>query len=62
MRLVDSLAAMESGSNAEHEQHFIINHPPSLSGLVTEPTIVLGTGGTIALWYLPGALAQPTQV
>ncbi|KAI6144297.1 hypothetical protein BKA82DRAFT_4016992 [Pisolithus tinctorius] len=36
-------------------------HPSSLTGFVDEPTVILGTGNTIALWYLPGAITNDLQ-
>ncbi|KIM57857.1 hypothetical protein SCLCIDRAFT_28492 [Scleroderma citrinum Foug A] len=62
VRLSESLAAMEPGTNVEREKVFVMKISPAFSGLVDKPTIILGEGGTVALWYLPGALAQPMQV
>ena len=62
VRLSESLAAMEPGTNVEREKVFVTKISPAFSGLVDKPTIILGEGGTVALWYLTGALAQPMQV
>jgi len=62
LRLVEALAAMEPGTNMDREQSFLSKFAPKLSGVLDEPSIILGEGGTVALWYLPGALARPTQV
>jgi len=62
LRLAESLAAMEPGTNVDREQSVLSKFAPTLSGVLDEPSIILGEGGTVALWYLPGALACPTQV
>ena len=62
LRLAEALAAMEPGTNMDREQSFLSKFAPTLSGVLDEPSIILGEGGTVALWYLPGALACPTQV
>ena len=62
LRLAEALAAMEPGTNMDREQSFLSKFAPTLSGVLDEPSIILGEGGTVALWYLPGALARPTQV
>ena len=53
---------MQSGTNEEQEMRVLRRHPSSLSGLLDHPTIILGEGNTIALWYLPSALAPCMQV
>ena len=53
---------MEPGTIADREQTFLNKFPATISGLIDEPAVILGEGGTVALWYLPGALAHPTQV
>jgi len=53
---------MQSGTNEQQEIRVLCRHPSSLSGTLSQPTIILGDGDTIALWYLPGALAPCIQV
>jgi len=62
IRLAESLASMEPGTTVDREQTFVNKFPATISGLIDEPAVILGEGGTVALWYLPGALACPTQV
>ena len=62
VRLAESLAPMEPGNNGEREDMFIRKFSPTMCGLLNEPTVILSKGGIVALWYLPGALARPTQV
>jgi len=62
IQLAESLASMEPGTIADREQTFLNKFPATISGLIDEPAVILGEGGTVALWYLPGALACPTQV
>jgi len=62
IRLAESLASMEPGTTADREQAFLTKFPATISGLIDEPAMILGEGGIVALWYLPGALARPTQV
>ncbi|KIM63802.1 hypothetical protein SCLCIDRAFT_23971 [Scleroderma citrinum Foug A] len=61
VRLAESLAPMEPGNNGEREDMFIRKFSPTMCGLLDEPAVILGEGGIVALWYLPGALARPTQ-
>ncbi|KAL4075121.1 hypothetical protein V8B97DRAFT_2022177 [Scleroderma yunnanense] len=62
MQLEDALGSKEAGIDSEQEAHLILNYPPSGQGeLLTCPTVVLGNGGTIALWYLPNALSCAAQ-
>ncbi|KIM64054.1 hypothetical protein SCLCIDRAFT_45585, partial [Scleroderma citrinum Foug A] len=60
-RLLESLTFMQPGTNEEQESRVLQKHPSSLSGMLDHPTIILGEGDTIALWYLPGALAPCIQ-
>jgi len=53
---------MQSGTNEQQEIRVLRRHPSSLTGTLSQPTIILGEGDTIALWYLPGALARCIQV
>ena len=62
IRLLESLTSMQPGTNEEQESRVLQKHPSSLSGMLDCPTIILGEGDTIALWYLPGALAPCIQV
>ncbi|KAL4061766.1 hypothetical protein J3A83DRAFT_4374572 [Scleroderma citrinum] len=63
MWLEDALDSKEAGIDSEQEACLILNYPPSGQGeLLTCPTVVLGNGGTIALWYLPNASSHTTQV
>lgn len=62
MRLAESLSAKESGLNLDREARLLDAHPPCLSGYLDKPGIILGEGGTIALWYLPGAIGRQMQV
>ena len=59
---MESLSSMEPGTIADKEQALLRKFPTTICGLLDEPTIILGEGGTVALWYLPGALSRPTQV
>ena len=60
IQLAESLASMEPGTTTDREQTFLNKFPATISGLIDEPAVILGEGGTVALWYLPGALARPT--
>ena len=62
VRLAESLAPMEPRNNGEREDMFIRKFSPTTCGLLDEPMVILGEGGIVVLWYLPGALARPTQV
>ncbi|KIM65640.1 hypothetical protein SCLCIDRAFT_112433, partial [Scleroderma citrinum Foug A] len=62
IRLAESLGAMQSGTKEDEEIKVLHRHPSSLNGLINRPTIILGEGNTIALWYLPGVLASCIQV
>ena len=62
VRLAESLATMEPGTTVDREQAFLTKFPPTICSLLDEPSVVLGEGGIVALWYLPGALSRPTQV
>ena len=68
IRLSKGLSAMESGTDLKWEAHLLESHPPAISGIgdvpaiLSEPSIILGEGDSIALWYLPGVLAKPIQV
>ncbi|KIM56178.1 hypothetical protein SCLCIDRAFT_133151, partial [Scleroderma citrinum Foug A] len=61
IRLSESLTPMQPGMNEEQENRVLQQHPSSLSGMLDHPTIILGEGDTIAMWYLPGALAPCLQ-
>ncbi|KAL4074549.1 hypothetical protein V8B97DRAFT_2022768 [Scleroderma yunnanense] len=44
------------------EAYFILHHLPSEKGeLLTCPTVILGSGGTITLWYLLNSLSCSTK-
>jgi len=60
--LAESLASMEPGTITDREQAFLTKFSATISGLIDEPVMILGEGGIVALWYLCGALACPTQV
>jgi len=62
IRLDEALAPMEPGSNLDWEARLVKNFPSSITGLVDKPAIILGEGGTIVLWYIPGAIARLIQV
>ncbi|KAL4075202.1 hypothetical protein V8B97DRAFT_2022218 [Scleroderma yunnanense] len=65
IRLCKSLAPLESGAELDQEGCLLDRHPPAITGIggipaiISESAIILGEGDTIALWYLPGALARP---
>ncbi|KIM53472.1 hypothetical protein SCLCIDRAFT_31881 [Scleroderma citrinum Foug A] len=58
---------MESGTDLKQEACLLESHPPAISGIgnvpaiLLEPSIILGEGDSITLWYLPGALTKPIQ-
>ncbi|KIN95195.1 hypothetical protein M404DRAFT_34387 [Pisolithus tinctorius Marx 270] len=52
---------MELGVDETWEAGHLAVHPSSLTGFVDEPMVILGTGDTIALWYLPGAITNDLQ-
>ncbi|KIM60371.1 hypothetical protein SCLCIDRAFT_54569, partial [Scleroderma citrinum Foug A] len=67
IRLSEGLSAMESGTDLKREARLLESHPPAISGIsdvpaiLSEPSIILGEGDSITLWYLPRALAKPIQ-
>ncbi|KIM58942.1 hypothetical protein SCLCIDRAFT_127238, partial [Scleroderma citrinum Foug A] len=67
-RLAKDLGHKESGVAVDQEAAFLVKHPTGItphegfSPVLDKPTIILGEGDTIVLWYLPGALANNTQV
>ena len=68
IRLSEGMSAMESGTDLKQEACLLESHPPAISGIgdipaiLSEPSIILGEGDSITLWYLPGALGKPIQV
>ena len=62
MRLEESLSPLEQGANLLWEAWLVKNFLSLISGMLDTPTVILGEDGTIALWYLPGAIAQPIEV
>ena len=62
MRLEESLSPLEQGANLLWEARLVKNFPSLITGMLDTPTVILGEGGTIALWYLPGAIARPIEV
>ena len=68
IRLSEGLSAMESRTDLKWEARLLESHPPVISGIsnvpaiLSEPSIILGEDDSIALWYLPRALAKPIQV
>ena len=68
IRLSKGLSTMESRTDLKWEAHLLESHPPVIStisdvpAILSEPSIILGKGHSIALWYLPRALAKPIQV
>ncbi|KAI6139437.1 hypothetical protein BKA82DRAFT_25549 [Pisolithus tinctorius] len=62
IRLSERLSAMELGVDETQEVGHLAAHPSSLTSFVDEPMVILGTGNTIALWYLPGAITNDLQV
>ena len=53
---------MESGTKLEKEVQLLAKYPSLLSGYIDRPTVILDEGGTIAVWYLPGAVSRTMQV
>lgn len=64
VRYAEALAQGESGISNEREESLLRRFPPGNGGTVylERPAIVVGTEGTILLWYLPGALTPTMQV
>ncbi|KIM55633.1 hypothetical protein SCLCIDRAFT_30183 [Scleroderma citrinum Foug A] len=66
-RLAEDLGHKESGVAVDQEAAFLVKHPTGITPhegfppVLDKPTIILGEGDTIVLWYLPGALANNTQ-
>ena len=60
--LAEVLSPMESGTKLEKEAQLLAKYPSLLSGYIDCPTVILGEGGTIAVWYLPGAVSRTMQV
>ena len=60
--LAEALSPMESGTKLEKEAQLLAKYPSLLSGYIDCPTVILGEGGTIAVWYLPGAVSRTMQV
>ncbi|KAI6028909.1 hypothetical protein F5J12DRAFT_889413 [Pisolithus orientalis] len=52
---------MELGVDKTQEAGHLAAHPSSLTSFVDEPMVILGTGNTIALWYLPSAITNDLQ-
>ncbi|KAI6154971.1 hypothetical protein BKA82DRAFT_4348053 [Pisolithus tinctorius] len=53
---------MELGVDETQEAGHLAAHPSSLTGFVDEPMVILSTGNTIALWYLPSTITNDLQV
>jgi hypothetical protein len=64
VRYNEALAQGESGINNEREDSLLCRFPPGNGGTlyIDRPAVVVGLGGIILLWYLPGALTRKTQV
>ncbi|KIO09189.1 hypothetical protein M404DRAFT_132683 [Pisolithus tinctorius Marx 270] len=62
IRLSERLSAMELGVDETQEAGHLAAHPSSLTGFVDEPMVILSTGNTIALWYLPSTITNDLQV
>ena len=60
--LAGALSPRESGTKLEKEAQLLTEYPSLLSGYIDRPTVILGEGGTIAVWYLPGAVSRAMQV
>ena len=60
--LVEALSPREYGIKSEKEAQLLTAHPSLLSGYIDRPTVILGEGGTISVWYLPGAVSRAMQV
>ncbi|KAI6145959.1 hypothetical protein BKA82DRAFT_4016125 [Pisolithus tinctorius] len=61
IQLSEHLSVMELGVDETREAGHLAVHPSSLTGFVDEPMVILGTGDTIALWYLPSAITNDLQ-
>ena len=67
-RLAKDLGHKESGAAVDQEVAFLVKHPTRITlpegfpPLLDGPTIILGEGNTIVMWYLPGALSNNAQV
>ena len=68
--LSSELTPKENGINDNHEEELQRKHPSGLrlvgqggqNKVYQQPMVILGRDGTIALWYLPGALIKTMQV
>ena len=67
-RLAKDLGHKESGAAVAQEAALLVKHPSGITPhagfppLLDRPTIILGEGNTIVMWYLPGALTNNAQV
>ncbi|KAI6155592.1 hypothetical protein BKA82DRAFT_4011084 [Pisolithus tinctorius] len=52
---------MELGVDETWEAGHLAAHPSSLTSFADEPMVILGTGNTIALWYLPSTITNDLQ-
>ncbi|KAL4080515.1 hypothetical protein J3A83DRAFT_4184551 [Scleroderma citrinum] len=60
--LEDALGSRKVGIDSGQETCLLLNYPPLGNvELLVHPTVVLGNGGTITLWYLLNALFHPTE-
>ncbi|KAG2108098.1 hypothetical protein BD769DRAFT_1352873 [Suillus cothurnatus] len=64
VRYNEALAQAESGVDDDREESLLRRFPPRNGGTLylERPAVVVASGGTIVLWYLPGALNEKTQV
>ena len=67
-RLAEDLGHKESGAAVAWEVAFLVKHPSRITPhagfplQLDRPTIILGEGNTIVMWYLPGAMTNNAQV
>jgi len=62
VRYNESLDKFESGRNEKREATLLQKFPPTDEMLLTEPAVILDSGGRIIVWYLPGAISSMIMV
>lgn len=62
VRYNESLDKFESGRNEKREASLLKKFPPEHYMLLTDPAVILDSGGRIIVWYLPGAMSNMIMV
>jgi len=62
VRYNESLDKFESGRNEKCEATLLQKFPPEDEMLLTDPAVILDSGGRIIVWYLPGAISSMIMV